>query len=519
MRVGEDVRITCKCPEGDRCGKCVHSETYLEFRDEDFRAVEEKMFRDGHVVWFWHERENREPAEGLLWTNRFSVGHAKDGINGRAMVVYSGSDAGDGVWSCSKCSGTCTHTSAAKGFFKQVLGLDDAEERDGDDMVSDDEENVLMFEDGNNVNVVRQEETGISYLPIRPPEWAELPGDVVHYSRPPRNNDLPTRIPLGESNRTACGRGPSTIADHLRIIKTCTVYMLTEKLTVEIELAPTALFTHELLDEYTSRYTSCETPFVVFVEAMGRVYRGRGCTFVKEDMFRSVWFAYVSIQDFSRDMYCQQCGTNPDCLIWDGVTLGFGRKHLSDSLKPPTHTDKSSPIRQRTRKAGGDSDEERDAAKDSGSFDLILRRLILVSQELATLFKRTFCPNAQIEMKLKRLYGNLFEQIAAKESVLQMIAPRAIDELKDFVACPDWHMASRLVNTPALYNVLEGEMKVNGKYPKDLINACRWMHTRAAEVLAQVTAKDVGPLGEETIEDLDNWKVVSESSGDDKFCC
>ncbi|KAL0067311.1 hypothetical protein AAF712_005537 [Marasmius tenuissimus] len=562
LRVGEEVRITCKCPDGDRDGRCVHSETYLEFRDEDFREVEERMFRDGHVVWFWRERENRDASEGLLWTNRFSVGHGRDGINGRAMVTYSGLDSGGGVWSCSKCSGTCMHTAAAKSFFQQVLGEDVGEEFDANDMASEVEENVLMFEDGNNVNVVRQEETAISYLPIRPPEWAEIPGDTVHYQRLTRVDSFPSKIPLGESNRSSCGRGPSVIPDHLKVIKPCTIYTLTQKLTVEIELEPcsicqhrshcfigpdtrdlglfnynnSVLFTHEVLDEYTSRYTACETPFVAFVEAMGRVYSGRGGSFVKEDLFRSVWFAYVNIQDFSRDMTCDQCGTEPDCLIWDGVTLGFGRKHLSDSLKPPTHTDNSSPIRQRTypkkpqmlpetrdqplrrlvrrwvtasmKKKGSGSNDERDSARDSESFDLILRRLVLISEEMASLFKQTFTPNAQIDTKLKKLYGALFEQVAAEESVLQMIMPRSFGGLKDFTIRQDWNSASRLVDIPALYNVLEGEMKVNGRYPKDVIEASRWMHERAVQVLEHVTAKDAGISEEVAVNDTEDWKVA-----------
>jgi len=35
-------------------------------------------------------------------------------------------------------------------------------------------------------------------------------------------------------------------------------------------------------------------------------------------------------------MTCPQCGPTPDDVIWDGVTLAFARKHVTESLQPPT---------------------------------------------------------------------------------------------------------------------------------------------------------------------------------------
>jgi hypothetical protein len=41
-------------------------------------------------------------------------------------------------------------------------------------------------------------------------------------------------------------------------------------------------------------------------------------------------------------MCCTRCGTCPETVIWDGITLAFGQKHLSSTLSPPTLTSSSS---------------------------------------------------------------------------------------------------------------------------------------------------------------------------------
>jgi hypothetical protein len=98
------------------------------------------------------------------------------------------------------------------------------------------------------------------------------------------------------------------------------------------------LFTHELLNEYTSMYTSSETPFTAWVSTVSRRYKIRNSpnNFVNEQMFRDVWFSYVKLQWFENDMQCPVCGPTPNDTIWDGVTLSFSRKHLLPSLQPPT---------------------------------------------------------------------------------------------------------------------------------------------------------------------------------------
>lgn len=72
---------------------------------------------------------------------------------------------------------------------------------------------------------------------------------------------------------------------------------------------------------------------------------------MSEKLFRSVWFAYASLQHFVDDMSCDQpeCGRAPETSIWDGITLAFGKKHLNDKLTPPTKTSPASAVRGLTK--------------------------------------------------------------------------------------------------------------------------------------------------------------------------
>jgi CxC4 like cysteine cluster associated with KDZ transposases len=211
-----------------------------------------------------------------------------------------------------------------------------------------------------------------------PPFWASIPSDSSLYSRPPpyRTPVSPIILQLGPSSSCPCPSG-RTFWDPFgpRIIRSCRVYTLLSVYTLEIELQPCPtcppsrrrfigpdlrelgvfnfnngiLISHELLDEYTSEYTSSETPFVAWVGVMARRYALGGQTFMGDDLFRSVWFAYASLLALDGDMGCSQCGNHPETIICDGVTLAFGRKHLKESLCPPTLISPSSIVRDRVK--------------------------------------------------------------------------------------------------------------------------------------------------------------------------
>jgi hypothetical protein len=114
------------------------------------------------------------------------------------------------------------------------------------------------------------------------------------------------------------------------------------------------LFTHDLLEEYTSAYTTSETPFVAWVAVVSRRYQNHSSEsrFVTEQMFRAVWFSYAKLLHLEGDMRCPQCGPSPENTIWDGVTLAFNRKHLLPTLQPPTVLHEDSILREKAHYLG-----------------------------------------------------------------------------------------------------------------------------------------------------------------------
>lgn len=217
-----------------------------------------------------------------------------------------------------------------------------------------------------------RDDESISHLPILPPIWASLPSDPKLYDHPSPLRVSPSIITLDETSSCLC-RAKYVASDSSTVIqKPCIIYGLTEPYECHIQLqsCPTCsssqrrfigpdgrnlglfnynnriLFTHELLNDYTSAYTSSETPFTAWVSVVSRRYTPRtSLRFVSEDLFRAVWFAFVKLQLFENDMQCLECGPQPEDVIWDGVTLAFGRKHIESSLRPPTTCHEKSVVR------------------------------------------------------------------------------------------------------------------------------------------------------------------------------
>lgn len=107
------------------------------------------------------------------------------------------------------------------------------------------------------------------------------------------------------------------------------------------------LLTHDLLDDYTSSFSTSETPFVAWVSVLVRRYEtyGSPSPFLSEKRFRAAWFSYARLLDLQNDMRCSTCGPTPKVTIWDGVTLAFSRKNLKASLCPPTTIHPNSKVR------------------------------------------------------------------------------------------------------------------------------------------------------------------------------
>jgi hypothetical protein len=214
-------------------------------------------------------------------------------------------------------------------------------------------------------SAIKSPDNAISHLPVHPPLWAALPDDPLTYPRAQPLRAVPGILELNEASRCCCisigsAYSPLRPSEH----HSCTIYALTGAHCTQIELqlcplCPRALrrfigpetrdsgifnfnnrilFTHDLLDEYTSAYTSSETPFVGWVSTVSRRYTNHDSErpFVTEKMFRAVWFSYIQLQHLETVLQCHACGPMPQDTIWDGVTLAFSQKHLLPSLQPPT---------------------------------------------------------------------------------------------------------------------------------------------------------------------------------------
>lgn len=208
-----------------------------------------------------------------------------------------------------------------------------------------------------------REDLSISHTPILLPICFTLPDDIIHYPRQPALRTAPKQIQMDEHGRCICGAmyDPNLPTQTLP----CNIYLLWESFPSLIEVQEChrkcsggrprfigpdcariglfnynnqTLISHEVLDDYTQAYTTSETPFVAWVTLTNHRYMGFNSkkSFVSEDLFRKIWFLYVGLQDFGTNVLCPDCGPEPSTIIWDGVTLAFGKKHVLSSIKPPT---------------------------------------------------------------------------------------------------------------------------------------------------------------------------------------
>ncbi|KAH7877328.1 uncharacterized protein C8R40DRAFT_1021702, partial [Lentinula edodes] len=353
---GPDLIPVCMCGQGDH--NCIHQRYFCKYMVSDQQIEERVPERPVRTVLF-----HQEAGSSGQVIHRFSV--AKNGsglsLHGQAIVVHEGRDEGDGLWRCQRDGTQCIHIIAAKQFLKKGI-----QEIDSDDELEETREEI----EGMNLN------HAISFKLVLPPKWCELESDVKLYLRPPPLRQVPETVSIqGGEGSCTCRDGGQQMYDDSppTFLRNCTVYTLSKAVRANIELQKCSscerryvgpetrslglfnlnnslLFTHELLDEYTSAFTSSETPFDAWVQQISRRYQAEdnSLPFVGNDTFRAAWFAYAQLINFEGDKWCECCGKAPENVIWDGVTLAYARKQLRAGLRPPTAVDADSPIRPRT---------------------------------------------------------------------------------------------------------------------------------------------------------------------------
>jgi len=279
---------------------------------------------------------------------------------------------------------------------------------------------------------------------------------------------------------------------------------------------------HSVLEDYTSSYTTSETPFIAWVTVMARRYHPH--KFISDKRFRSIWFAYAGLLQLNEDMVCPICGPTPKVTIWDGVTLAFGRRHVLPTLHPPTTIVKNAPQRSNTRYPIKPQHlQDKDLRKNlrfvlNGGFGAvadgtlqqrllkipgITKDLSSVNACLGVMFKRCYDITAlkSHAFQEEMVYKELFLQIAAEESALQMTPRPILKCLEEFLQEPTLENNRHLTMIPALYNVILLEM--NGgdqaRIRTDTFGLCKWLLARGSEVLSSMLSgkekaiKDVQP--------------------------
>ncbi|TFK59215.1 hypothetical protein BDN72DRAFT_966129 [Pluteus cervinus] len=347
----------CCCP--DPSPRCIH-QRYLEgggvhnFADDDLPS----SFNSSGVIPFSIELAADESL--LVYFSVATPGRYD--IKSRAIVAYQGLRSDTGTWRCHRDQSVdvCVHIHEVLSQ-KQLLELIFGERASGN-----------APELGARAPRTQTQPAVISYLPILPPNWAELPSDPPLYQRPPVLKQQVELLNLDTTSTCPCNGTRTTFQPHSPTTRgNGILYTLTHayRLEVELQKCPASslrqnrfigpdlrelgifnfnnhmFFTHDLLDEYTSELTSSETPFTAWIAVSARRYHRHNSKepFASEELFRSAWFAYVELQIGNNDMSCPSCGPSPSETIWDGVTLAFSRKHVLSSLQPPTSQTDGSP--------------------------------------------------------------------------------------------------------------------------------------------------------------------------------
>jgi len=282
------------------------------------------------------------------------------GLRGGKRTIVSLSR--DGRWSCRSCPsrGQCHHKLFAVEYASHA-GITDEQGMLDPDLATD-TPNIDLSR-SSPIPVVK---SPISYIPIPPPRWCHLSTDPS----PPPCASPPPLIPLGAHSRCCCG---SMKADE-SVNTTAQPFVVFGSQTAmrhEIEVADCIAcrhrlrkygpdcgslgifnwnnlygFTHKLLNEYTSLFTSATVPFSAFVTSRHRAYTDSSSPlpFCSTETFTRVWFAFTELQALDSGMQCISCGKHPEIVIADGVSIAYSSSKFVQGLLPPSATTATSPV-------------------------------------------------------------------------------------------------------------------------------------------------------------------------------
>ncbi|KAJ3554915.1 hypothetical protein NP233_g12325 [Leucocoprinus birnbaumii] len=524
VKAADKLLVACQCSKS----KCVHQRFLRDYFEEKI-SVDPGLSASPKVVLFDERQTNNE----YRYTFSVSTYTTKSPMS-RAIVVYEGPELRGGSWTCSKDSKQrnarhtrCTHIKTARAELYRQLGLEtrsDGESEDDEEGVDDEGEDgtVTLARDISN-------DYAVSWLPILPPLWAALHSDKEIYPQPKPIYTKPEDSIFKLTKYSSC-----RCFDGQRM-------------------------THDLLNDYTCASSASETPFDAWAETMCCRYSLVNCRFLLRDVLRGCWFSFARLQQFAGDFVCPDCGPHPENVLWDGVTLAFHQKHLLDSIRPPTSISANPPLRPNVkyfphqqllpspdlrkalRKAirmgsietiterieEAKKEHPKKNGKSKGGTRLVddildeldwhLECVMTLSQDLkevneglAEMFVQFYGVAAyRLGTEVPREIQEFFEQIAAEESVLQLVNGEANKVLQKFVSDPSHQNASALLGIPHLYRVLRHEVMgcpASTPYSKTVLSICKWLLERASFVYDELLkrASEFSPGVMEPIEE--DWE-------------
>ncbi|KAJ2921109.1 hypothetical protein H1R20_g15986, partial [Candolleomyces eurysporus] len=455
----------------------------------------------------------------------FSVeGCSTSELKGRAIVSHIGVQPSSGSWKCSKhAEGTlCLHVRDAFEPFQAAIG-EDGQELDP----------AIFCKTPALASIARTE--AISHSSILPP--------------------ISLALKVQPTDTRSCRIFMLfTVYEGTIEVQPCPTCPVARRRLIGPDLVELGLFnfnnsiivSHELLDEYTMAFVTSETPFNAFVTTVTHRYAVSGAEFIGDDLFRSIWFAYATCLAMENDMQCTRCGRCPDTVIWDGITLAFGRKHLSATLVPPTQVSPQSlqrpnvknhprqqllldpALRKLIRQAVNPPKLPDPPAKDISDrsasnaaqieegcqsrlvvehlarIDAVYEGLSKECKPLARLFLDTYGAVAFAKKKQAPMVTTrFFLQIAAEESVLQMVNGTALVNLEEFLKAPQVNHLTKILAIPGLYRVLKTQPLIDPFIP-----LLRWLAQRATVVLQELSVECIPLSTGATAAVLDSdWKV------------
>ncbi|KAK7015569.1 hypothetical protein VNI00_019063 [Paramarasmius palmivorus] len=446
----------------------------------------------------------------------------------------------DGRWHCQSCrfADTCKHRRHAEAYAVDAKLIQPELASSQNDINASGVERVAEDEQAVQEDSVRR--NGVSYITIPPPRWCALPHEAAYTAPKPM---LPNSLffPFSAtSSRCSCGctfgdQQPLWVAHNIvPIIQPATLFDKDRcvQASVQVIACPDCkharrqvgpdlgeygvfnwnnemLFSHDLLNSFTSQSTSSETPFSAFCLTIRRAYMSHSVDmkFCSDETFIKVWIAFTRLQALNSGMACPTCGDSPEIVIADGISLSTHASKLTEHVQPPSHTNSNSEVITTISSYKAQAivtipkKDLRDVVKtildltadeyDTDTLELPATKQLEAEHEELYFFIQIYIFNGSRSSYYKS-YRILLEQICAPDVVLQLVQHAALQGLNDIFSdgyTSDWFQSV----FPAFGAIIEVHRRENTPLPPALRLLARWLMIRAETVYNKLAQHDPAP--------------------------